>query len=209
MTLRINRMHYPVTVLGPGTRAGIWLQGCTIGCAGCASVDTWDPSAGTQLPVAEVINWLDSLPGPIDGITISGGEPFQQPTALAELLTALNKWRDTNPVDLLIFSGYAMAKLRKTFADTLSRCDAVVAGPYVQARNTGTALRGSDNQEIVPLTALGRQRYADVGTPPAMQVTVDGDTVRLIGIPRQGDLDRIRTGLAARGVASESVTWLT
>lgn len=209
MTLQVNRMHYPVTVLGHGVRAGIWLQGCTIGCAGCASVDTWDPEAGTPTDPTAIIRWLDSIDGPVDGITISGGEPFQQPAALAELLAALHDWRGDNPVDLLVFSGYAMARLRRNFADALSRCDAVVAGPYVQARNTGTALRGSDNQEIVPLTTLGKQRYDNVDTAPTMQVTIDGDTVRLIGIPREGDLERIRSGLTARGVAMESVTWLT
>lgn len=205
-SLRTNRMHYPVTVLGHGVRAGVWVQGCTIGCAGCASRDTWDPLAGTETTPAAVVRWLASLDGPIDGVTVSGGEPFQQP--LAELLTALTEWRGDHPVDLLVFSGYAMSKLRSHHAEALNLCDAVVAGPYVQARNTGTALRGSDNQEIVPLTELGRERYGTAEPTPAMQVAVDGDTVRLIGIPRQGDLDRISAGLAARGIAAESVTWL-
>ena len=212
--LRLNRMHYPVTVLGYGTRAGIWLQGCTIGCLGCASRDTWDPEAGEDVPCATIIRWLDSLAGPVDGITVSGGEPFQQPGRLAALLTELDEWRGRRhePVDLLVFSGYAWPRLAKQpeCADALTHCDAVVAGPYVERRNAGTALRGSDNQEIVTLTELGARRYggSEPLAGPAMQVCLEGDVVRLIGIPRRGDLDRMRTGFLEHGLTLEDVTWL-
>jgi len=212
--LRVNRMHHPVTVLGHGVRAGIWVQGCTIGCAGCASRDTWDPRAGAEVEPAAIVGWLDTLPDPLDGVTVSGGEPFQQPVQLAALLTELDAWRRCRdrPVDLLVFSGYTWPRLvaRSDCAAALARCDAVVAGPYLQRRGTDVALRGSDNQEVVTLTALGRQRYGEsAATPtPAMQVCLDDGVVRLIGIPRRGDLERMRAGLTARGIAAESVTWL-
>lgn len=208
--LRLNRKHHPVTVLGHGVRAGIWVQGCTIGCLGCASRDTWDPADGELADPADLLTWLDALPEPLDGVTISGGEPFQQPTALDELLTALSDWRGARPIDVLVFSGYPWPKLRDEHPAVLANCDAVVAGPYVERRNTGTALRGSDNQRIVTLTDLGESRYHTTATSPApaMQVLPAGDSVRLIGIPRRGDLDRLRAGLAARGVRAESVTWL-
>lgn len=210
-SLRVNRLHHPVTALGHGVRAGIWVQGCMIGCAGCASRDTWDPAAGADVEPAAVVRWLDELPGPLDGVTVSGGEPFQQPAALGALLAALHRWRGDRAVDLLVFSGYAWPRLsaRPDCADALGYCDAVVAGPYVERRNSGVPLRGSDNQEIVALTELGRRRYDDVDTRPVppLQVSLDGDTVRLIGIPRRGDLDRMRAGLAARGIAAEAVTW--
>jgi anaerobic ribonucleoside-triphosphate reductase activating protein len=209
--VRVNRMHHPVTALGHGLRAGIWVQGCTIGCTGCASRDTWDPGAGQEIDPAAVVRWLDTLPGRLDGVTVSGGEPFQQPEALAGLLAELAAWRADRELDLLVFSGYAWPRLatRPECAAALALCDAVVAGPYVERRNTGVALRGSDNQQIVPLTALGRARYGDPASLPVppMQVSLDGDTVRLIGIPRRGDLDRMRAGLAARGIAVEAVTW--
>lgn len=205
--MRVNRMHHPVTVLGHGVRAGIWVQGCTIGCAGCVSRDTWDPSAGTELEPEDIVGWLDSLPGPVDGVTVSGGEPFQQPAELAALLAELAAWRGDRELDFLVFSGYAWPRL-SAHPDVLTHCDAVVAGPYVERRNTGTALRGSDNQEIVPLTELGRARYRDVPATRAIQVSLDDDVVRLIGIPGRGDLERMHAGLAARGITMEAVTWL-
>ncbi|WP_328618148.1 radical SAM protein [Amycolatopsis sp. NBC_00355] len=212
--VRINRMHHPLTVLGHGIRAGIWLQGCTIGCSGCASRDTWDPGAGEEVEPSAVVRWLDSLDGPIDGVTVSGGEPFQQPRALAALLGELDEWRRgrDGPADLLVFSGYTHARLsaRPDCADALSRCDAVVTGPYIESRNSGTELRGSDNQELVTLTPLGAERYGPfTDTPaPAMQLSLETDVVRLIGIPRRGDLDRLRAELTARGITAEAVTWL-
>lgn len=143
--------------------------------------------------------------------TISGGEPFQQPDALGALLAAVTAWRRDRPLDVLVFSGYARPRLRadERAATALAHCDAVVAGPYVERRNTGVALRGSDNQEIVTRTTLGEARYGGDRTvpAPAMQVLMAGDTVRLIGIPHSGDLERLRAGLAARGVSAESVTW--
>lgn len=211
--LRLNRLHHPVTALGYGTRAGIWVQGCTIHCAGCAARDTWLPDGGSAVEPAAVIRWLDTLPGPLDGVTVSGGEPFQQPGALAELLAALHTWRTGRPelVDLLVFSGYAWPRLEAMpdCEPALALPDAVVAGPYVERRNTGTPLRGSDNQDIVVRTALGRERYGAPGTLPAsrMQVSFDGHRLQLIGIPRRGDLDRMCALLAARGIALEAVTW--
>jgi anaerobic ribonucleoside-triphosphate reductase activating protein len=165
-TLLLSRAHYPVTVLGPGTRAGIWTQGCTIRCPGCLSRDTWPADAATAVPVAAVLGWLAALPA-VDGVTISGGEPFQQPRALRELLYGIADWRADRSIDILVYSGYAYSRLRRSAwsRELLEMCDAVVAGPYL-ARRAATAdrrapaPRGSANQRLVPLSPLGRRRYA-------------------------------------------------
>lgn len=212
-TLRVNRLHHPVTALGCGTRAGIWVQGCSLGCHGCASRDTWDTEAGVDLEVEALLAWLDGLPEPLDGLTVTGGEPFDQPAALAALLSAVSAWRDTRerPFDLLVFSGHHHQRLRSGDATraALAHCDTVVSGPYVERRNTGTALRGSDNQRIVPATPLGRERYGDVDadSEARLQVAVEADRVFLIGIPRRDDLERLRSGLTAAGIELGEVTW--
>lgn len=173
--LLLAKAHYPVTTLGPGTRAGLWTQGCTIGCAGCLSRDTWDPDPRTAVPVDAVLGWLGSLPGPVDGVTISGGEPFQQPDALAALLRGIHAWRaggrggapgggpGSAEVDVLVYSGYAYSRLARSARtrEILSWCDAVVTGPYVERLGDGGPLMGSANQRLVPLTDLGHRRYAE------------------------------------------------
>ena len=207
----LAKAHYPVTVLGPGTRAGIWTQGCTIGCPGCVSRDTWDADPRTAVPVAAVLGWLTSLAGPVDGVTVSGGEPFQQPGALAALLRGIRAWRGDRSVDVLVYSGYAFSRLAASAAarEILGLCDAVVAGPYVERRNTGLPLRGSANQRIVPLTDLGHQRYGNVTGEGMfrMQVSVDSGRVYYIGIPRRGDMVRLNSTLEHAGVHAGEVSW--
>lgn len=213
--LRLNRTHYPVTVLGPGVRAGIWVQGCTIGCSGCVARDTWDTEGGAEVDVAAVLDWLEAIEGPVDGVTVSGGEPFQQPSALAELLTGIGTWRQgrSEEVDVLVYSGYPWSRLSRTprLAALLDRCDAVITGPYLARRNSGAALRGSDNQRVVPLTALGELRYSRPAPQAGrrMQVAVEEGRIYCIGIPGAGDLDRITERLADAGVLLGEVTWRT
>lgn len=107
--LNVARIAMPIQSLGPGRRVGLWVQGCTIGCAGCASTDTWNPTSGLTLSVDDVARKLGELLSTADGLTISGGEPFQQPDALAELLRALRRDRQLDGRDVLIFTGYAAA----------------------------------------------------------------------------------------------------
>jgi anaerobic ribonucleoside-triphosphate reductase activating protein len=212
--LLLAKAHYPVTTLGPGVRAGIWTQGCTLHCPGCLSRDTWAADPGKELPVEAVLGWLASLPGPVDGVTISGGEPFQQPAALAALVRGIRRWRDeshheTIPLDILVYSGYVYSRLSRSAEarEILEWCDAIVAGPYIERLNpkrrhapSGSLLwRGSANQRLVPLSPLGEERYGaskGAGTDdeqedagPRVQVSVDegpeGRRVYYIGIPRR------------------------
>ncbi|GIH23466.1 radical activating enzyme [Acrocarpospora phusangensis] len=210
--LLLARAHYPVLALGPGVRAGIWTQGCTIACAGCMSRDTWNADPATATPVPAVLAWLSSLPDPLDGVTISGGEPFEQPAALGELLDGILAWRGERPIDVLVYSGRPLSRLTREqrSRDILARCDAVIAGPYVERRNTGLRWRGSSNQSIVTLSPLGHRRYADADSPPEaprLQVCVDGDRVHYIGIPRRGDLELLADRLSDAGVQSDATSW--
>ena len=76
----VHSMLRRSAVNGPGERAVIWLQGCDLGCRGC-----WNPYShafdrGRDRPVEEVGEWILSCAG-IEGVTVSGGEPFQQARA--------------------------------------------------------------------------------------------------------------------------------
>lgn len=213
MNLLLAKTHYPVTALGPGVRAGIWFQGCTIGCPGCLSRDTWPASPSTAVPVASVLSWLASL-DVVEGVTISGGEPFQQPAALRALLLGIHEWRGSRPVDILIYSGYVISKLSRDpeSRDILELCDSVVTGPYIERLNDGSGLKGSSNQRIVSLTPLGASRYGSLEEDrQRMQVCVEdgaeGRRVYYIGIPRRGDMDRLSAVLDGAGVQAGEASW--
>ncbi|GAA4630142.1 4Fe-4S cluster-binding domain-containing protein [Actinoallomurus vinaceus] len=211
-TLLLAKAHFPVTTLGPGRRAGIWTQGCTIHCPGCLSRDTWEADPSTAIPVATVLGWLRSLSG-VDGVTISGGEPFQQPEALRALLLGIRAWAPPE-VDILVYSGYAASRLRRSARtrELLELCDAVVAGPYIERLNQvdrGLQWRGSSNQQIIAVSDLGRKRYGDARgeETPHMQVSVEDNRIYYIGIPRRGDMERLTERLSLSGVHAGEVSW--
>jgi len=215
MKIQLNKAHFPVTALGPGRRIGIWTQGCSIHCPGCVSLDTWKPDRDKAIEVDALIAWCRRVSeGAPEGVTISGGEPFDQPRPLAKLLEGLERWRRTlaRPFDILCYSGYRLERLRKDHPRLLARIDALMCDPYVESLPTDRPWRGSDNQRLVPLSDLGRERYAPYvdavgGEPKRFQVVVDEKRVWFVGIPHRGDLDRIEAACAERGVSLAQTSW--
>ena len=198
--LALSRLHFPIRSLGPGKRIGIWFQGCSIRCPGCVSMDTWAEGRG-MTTVAAVVAAVEPWLGVADGITVSGGEPFDQPAALRTLLAA---FRARHPGDILVYSGYPVEALDLSAFEGL--VDALISDPlFIEAPQT-RPLRGSDNQRLVRLTPLGEQRFAGLDEPaptlaPALDVMFDDESgeVFLAGIPRRGDLRRLAHLLADAG----------
>lgn len=209
----LNRIHHPVTALGPGSRAGIWVQGCSIGCRGCVSRDTWAFDRSTTVEAGAVLDWLASLAEPeLDGVTVSGGEPFDQPEALAELLDGIERLRAARraPLDVLVYSGRPLDWLRRRHPELLRRVDAAITGPFVHTNPTRLIWRGSANQQLVPLSPLGHERYRRfVDHEPdraPIQVAVD-DGVWMVGVPRAGDVARLEQRLQQAGIELSASSW--
>jgi len=203
-------------VLGPGRRIGLWVQGCSIGCRGCVSQDTWPRDAAKTIAVDDVVAWCRKVAGvSLDGVTISGGEPFEQPEGLGALLRRLKVWRHDEKLDfdILCYSGYPLARLQRTHGSLLALLDAVIPEPYADNRPLTHLWRGSSNQTLVPLSARGHARYARFVDAPAdsegkrMQAAVEGGRIWMIGIPARGDMARVEALCAQRGLALESVSW--
>lgn len=216
MKIAVNKAHFPVTVLGPGQRLGIWVQGCSIHCRGCVSQDTWAPDKKREMPVEQLLAWCKEVTqGAVDGVTISGGEPFDQPRALSTLLDGLARWRQAAGLDfdVLCYSGYPLATLRKQHARVLGKLDAVIAEPYVDSLPATHAWRGSANQKLETLSERGRERYAahlearTEDTNKRIQMSLDGKRVWYIGIPARGDMAALEAECRERGVAFDEVSW--
>ncbi|CAI3805022.1 hypothetical protein GLGCALEP_03634 [Pseudomonas sp. MM221] len=161
MELSLSRVHFPVTTLGPGRRLGIWFQGCSIRCPGCISADTWGPGkrrVGIAQLLAQLTPWLAEA----EGITLSGGEPFDQFPALLALLQGL---RQSSPLDILVYSGYSLEHLQPQLQQAEGLIDALISDPFDQRSEQSLALRGSDNQRLNLLTSLGRERLASYQRP--------------------------------------------
>ncbi|MBI5263860.1 MAG: radical SAM protein [Bradyrhizobium sp.] len=197
----LSRIHFPVTTLGPGRRIGIWFQGCSLRCSGCISMDTWAPGRGTTT-VDEVIRSISVWSAIADGVTISGGEPFDQPEALFELTARI---RDVMETNILVFTGYEWDAVSDRIACSPGLIDALVSGPFVREEKQTLVLRGSDNQALHLLTPLGETRFASLdrrlnATDRTLDVMFDenGD-VWFAGIPSRDDFGRLRHVLESAG----------
>lgn len=147
--MRIKRICYPVRVLGPGERVGIWVTGCRFHCEGCMSPELQSFCAGREIPCEKIVAHIKRDAPQADGFTISGGEPFEQPEELAKLVRAI---RAGFCDDIIIYTGYTIAELKQMKNESvdyiLGNIAVLVDGRYQESQNSGTGLRGSDNQCI-------------------------------------------------------------
>lgn len=211
-TINLSRLHWPVTALGFGRRVGIWFQGCSIRCAGCCAQDTWDADSSSNVALERVLDWVAARPvDEIDGFTLSGGEPFDQPEALVGLARELrSRYCTRSDRDILTYSGHPWRRLIREHRSILKMLDVVISEPFVRER-PGDSLRGSNNQKIHRLTRLARERYGpdyEIQNPNrSMQVHYDGRTLWMIGIPQSGDLERFQEELGKSGIMLGNVSW--
>jgi anaerobic ribonucleoside-triphosphate reductase activating protein len=156
----------------------VWFQGCTIGCPGCFNPETHDASGGSARDSGTLAAELLALPG-VDGVSFSGGEPFQQPDALADLAGRLRP----AGLSLLVFSGYTRAAIERMARgpEILGLVDVLIAGPYQAEQHSGRGLLGSANQRIHLLS--GRHRLEEFAGVPQGEVILHRDgSITITGI---------------------------
>jgi len=203
MDVRLSRIHYPVTTLGPGNRVGIWFQGCSIRCPGCISLDTWSFD-GDETKISDVIEAIEPWLQTADGVTISGGEPFDQPKQLKCILEQLRTLLRTG--DILVYSGYPLGSIQSHLDQMSGLIDALITEPFIKKEKQTLPLRGSDNQILHMLTAVGQKRYyglsdTSMNQGKTLDIMFDGEnTAWIAGIPQRGDLDLLVKLLHTQGV---------
>jgi anaerobic ribonucleoside-triphosphate reductase activating protein len=174
--LRLHRFLPSSRANGPGVRAVVWVQGCSLGCPGCYNPETHAHAGGEIVGVDELFDRIARLIGRIEGLTVSGGEPLQQ---LVPVLALLRRVRAETPLSTLMFSGYRWDEVRRMpgSAALLSCLDVLIAGRYDDTRRLARGLRGSANKTVHFLTP--RYGPADLEHVPPAEVilTADGDVV--------------------------------
>lgn len=135
------------TANGPGERAVLWMQGCSLRCKGCHNPHTWAHEPRLVATVDSVLAWFKSKPG-LRGVTLSGGEPFEQAHALAALCQELRGLG----ADVISFSGFTREELengiRPHAVALLEQTDLLVDGRFLVDQPTALPLRGSANQRL-------------------------------------------------------------
>jgi anaerobic ribonucleoside-triphosphate reductase activating protein len=200
--LHLARRSDRCTVLGPGTRAVLWVQGCPLRCPGCVAAETLPFAGGTAVAVADLARELAALPD-VEGVTLSGGEPTSQSAALCNLIDRTRALRD---LSFLSYSGFTLEHLRRRGTpaqhELLRRLDVLIDGPYVEARHTDLRWRGSDNQRVHFLSDRYRHLADAVwerGTWLEAEQGPDG-SVQWVGIPPPGFRAAFERQLSAIGI---------
>lgn len=197
--LRIASLVTATRAEGPGWRAALWVQGCSIRCAGCFNPHTWSaaaPSAST----GDVLLALTADPR-IEGVTLLGGEPFDQPGALADLAESLQE----RGLGVITFTGHLLEDLRRQAdagsARLLAATDLLIDGPFDRrVPDTSRPLVGSRNQRFINLTP----RYVDWVNnlhvqPDRLEVRIRREgTIQVTGWADDTQRRALTTGLDAK-----------
>ena len=156
MMLRVNTVCVDTGSEGPGRRFCVWVQGCSRHCPGCFAEELWDHQSGYELSVDDLCAQLDArlaIAPQLEGITLLGGEPFEQAEALARFAMHAR----ARGLSVFCFSGYTLKELElgrvPGAAELLAQVDVLAAGPFVrEERDFSRPWVGSRNQEFFFLT---------------------------------------------------------
>jgi anaerobic ribonucleoside-triphosphate reductase activating protein len=150
--LRVATIVADTEAEGPGRRFAVWMQGCSLRCAGCCNPEMFDERRGTAMTTEQL---AAQIPAGVEGITLLGGEPFEQAAGCAEF-ARLAKARG---LTVMVFSGYTRAELadRSDAAELFAEIDLLVDGRYDRTKPEppppiGRRWIGSANQTMHYLT---------------------------------------------------------
>lgn len=145
--LRIIDIVHDTTVDGPGFRTSIYAAGCLHACEGCHNPQTWAFDAGRDYTLNEVMDEI--MRDPFANVTFTGGDPFYQQEAFAELATRIKQ--ETRKT-IWCYTGFLFEELGKS--PLLPLIDVLVDGPFILAqRDTDLMFKGSPNQRIIDVQA--------------------------------------------------------
>lgn len=179
---------------GPGMRFVVWSQGCSLGCPGCFNPETHTPGGSGQNPrtgrtwqVGEVLDAVVAEAPSIEGVTLTGGEPLEQPRAVAAFCGEV---RARTSLGIVVLTGFSRAEIDADPARSaaVAEADMVIAGRYRARQHLGTGLRGSANK--VYWARTDRYRPEDFAAVPEVEVTIGLDgMVTVTGmVPLGGDV---------------------
>lgn len=152
MKIKIAHIVSSTESEGPGKRFCMWVSGCSIKCEGCFNKSLWDSKTSKVIEVKDLFIQVQAHKD-IEGITISGGEPFDQAEAINELVALCKK----NNLGVICYTGYYLKDLKTQ----TKNIDLLIDGPFVQAKQDySRPLIGSSNQNYNFLT--DRYSNADI-----------------------------------------------
>lgn len=187
-------------MLGPGNRVGIWFDGCSHACKGCSNPELWEFQVQYSTSIKTVIKLIDTIQESqvIDGFTITGGDPFEQPEDLQQLLT----YARTVSTDILVYTGYDYSYLQKNHSNILELITVLIDGRYIEEKNDNSFLIGSSNQNIIILDESYKNKYEQylaAGINEIQNFTARNGVIS-VGIHRVGYEEELDTKITKMGL---------
>lgn len=145
--IEVSGIQYSSAVDGPGFRDVLFVSYCPHHCPGCHNRQTWEHGSGEWRTIDDV--YRDLTKSDVCNVTFSGGEPFEQASALTELAKRLRKEKGKT---IWIYSGYLLEQILEDPEKKalLELCDVLVDGPFVEAeKGLNIRFKGSKNQRIL------------------------------------------------------------
>ncbi len=166
-------------VNGPGCRAVVWLQGCARACHGCFNPASWPFEINQLMSIDALVKRILSHPQN-EGVTFSGGEPFWQAPALAEVARRVK----AAGLNVMSFTGFTLEQLRSHNApagaqNLLDQLDLLIDGPYVEslAVHSPTSLVSSSNQRVHVLNSAFCDRLTWASDQMEIHILKDGSRI--------------------------------
>lgn len=182
--MRIERIMTGIRTLGPGVRLVIWTNGCYKKCKGCVSSRLQTINESTQIDIIDTLTQFDLKT--IDGVTISGGEPFIQEE---ELKCIVEYFKKNNIKDILVYTGYLYEELKQMNNENinyvLNNIAVLVDGEYIESLNDDTSnIKGSSNQKAYIFNQSLKDTYFKyIKNERTMETYTIGNIKIGVGIP--------------------------
>ncbi len=202
--LSVHRIKDHSKVLGPGLRCVVWFQGCLLDCPGCIAYEMNRSDDASEYSAEELSDRVLAV-ADIEGITLSGGDPLDQPHDA--LLKFVQTIKAESSLSVMCYTGRTMNELLEkkdsTIDNLVEMFDLLIDGRYEQNRNNGATWRGSSNQRIWYLSDryLHLQEVIENQTQREIEIEVGaGNELTIAGIPPKGFMQNLRKNLASRGM---------
>jgi anaerobic ribonucleoside-triphosphate reductase activating protein len=166
-------------VNGPGDRFTLWTQGCSKGCVNCFNPETWNNKNNIILSPLEIFEYIKELD--IDGVTITGGDPFEQEEDLLLLLKLLDTLSLSKGV--IVFSGFTYDEIRenKIREECCDYIDVLIDGRYEEKNRVTDSFKGSSNQNIIYFSSKIKEE--ELIMDQEVEICLRDDIISVTGFP--------------------------
>lgn len=166
-------------VNGPGKRFTLWTQGCSKGCVNCFNPETWNNKNNIVLSTSEIFEMIKDFE--LEGVTITGGDPFEQEEELLELLILISSLSLSKGV--IVFTGFTYDEIRenKIREKCCDYIDVLIDGRYEDNNRVTNCFKGSSNQNIIYFSSKIKEE--ELIMDQEVEVSLSDGIISVTGFP--------------------------